>query len=593
MTERKKILTVLLLVMGITALVHSRCLFLGFNFFWDGIHVFGNPFQSTFSFSLLSRVFTEIVEAEYTPIRLLTNSFDYTFWQFNPFGHHLTSYLFFLINVALLFLLLLRILDQAGCQFRRRIAIAGLTAILFGIHPSKVEVVTWITPREYIICACFYLLSLLLYFKWVNSSSLKWYLLTVLCAVGAALSQPLSVSLPLVLLILDYYPLGRFRRRPWKLILVEKIPFFVIALLTIAKIIQIRRQVGIIHPIELSSIFHNLFEFPAIMGFYIWKAIYPMVLLPIYPIELTNNLRLIVFSGLSIIGLIVFAVIKNRKYPAFLTGILIFIVTILPCGGVVRSGATVLADRYLQVMIIPILLGLAWLIVKSWYSLYFRWPVTVLTIFWMIFLFLKTITYIGLWDQDIGLTRQAYDRYPRDKIIEIFMLRAYTNAAIKKMREGKFERAFEYVRQALEIKPDYSGAHLAVDAYLVWADALPRQDEDENANQAYQKSLEIKQDFSDNYINLGVFHGNRGELSKAETMFKIALKYEEESAEAHYNLGLIYKRKKKYQAALREIKKALALNRFSPQIYLKLAEVLELQGKDKDAALIRKWAPVR
>jgi len=271
---------VLLLVMGITALVHFRCLFLGFNYFWDLIHVFQNQFQSTFSLELLGRVFTEIVEAEYTPIRLLSNSFDYTFWKFNPFGHHLTSYLFFLINVALLFLVLLKILEQAGCQFRRRMAIAGLTAILFGIHPSKVEVVAWITPREYIICACFYLLSLLLYIKWVDSSSIKWYLLAVLCAVGAAFSQPLSVSLPLVLLILDYYPLGRFRGRQWKRLLVEKIPFFVIALLTIAKIIQIRRQVGIIHPAGLTSMLGNLLEFPAVMGFYIWKTIYPMVLLP-------------------------------------------------------------------------------------------------------------------------------------------------------------------------------------------------------------------------------------------------------------------------------------------------------------------------
>ena len=587
MTEREKITTVLLVVIGITALVHLRSLFQGFNYFWDLIHVFQNPFQSTFSIELLSRIFTEIVEAEYTPIRLLSNSFDYTFWKFNPFGHHLTSYLFFLINVALLFLVLLKIMEQAGCQFRRRLAIAGLTAILFGLHPSKVEVVTWITPREYIICTCFYLLSIYIYIKWVGSSSLKWYLLAVLCALGAALSQPLSISLPPVLLILDYYPLRRFRGRQWRWVLVEKIPFFLIALLTIAKIIQIRHQVGIIHPAGISSMLSNLFEFPAVIGFYIWKTIYPMVLLPIYPIELTNNISLIIISGLIIIGVIVFAVIKKRKNPAFFVGVLILIATILPYGGVVRSGATVLADRYLYIVIIPLLLGLAWAIVRGWNSHYFRWPVILFTLLWIVFLIWKTITYTGMWDQDVRLTRQAYDKYPGVKIIEIFMLRAYANAAMRMVKEGEFDIAFEYVHQALKIKPDY------IDAYLVMTHALSQQGNDEKAHQVYQKAMEIKQNSINTYVNLGVFHGNRGELGKAEVMFKTALEYGGDSAEAHYNLGLLYKRQQKFPSAVRELERALALNSFSPQIYYNLAEVLELQGKKKEAALIREGAPAK
>lgn len=573
--------------MGITALVHLRCLFLGFNYFWDLIHVFQNPFQATLSFDLLGRIFTEIVEAEYTPIRLLSNSFDYTFWKFNPFGHHLTSYLFFLINLALLFLLLLKICKEAGCQFYQRIAIAGLTAILFGIHPSKVEIVTWITPREYIISTCFYLLSLLLYIRWVGSSSVKWYLLAVMGAVGAALSQPLSVSLPLVLVILDYYPLRRFRGREWRWVLLEKIPFFVIALLTIVKIIQIRREVGIIHPAGFSSILHNLFEFPAVIGFYIWKTIYPMVLLPIYPMDLTNNLLLIVLSGLIVIGVITSAVIRRKKNPAFLVGILIFLAMILPYGGMVRSGATLLADRYLQIVIIPILLGWAWFIYRSWYSFYLRWPVALLTVFWMIFLILKTITYTGFWDRDVMLTRQAYDRYPDAKIIEIFMLRAYANAAIRKVEAGEYDGAFKYLQQALEIKPDY------IDAHLVLAKALSRQGNDDKAYQVYQRALKIKGNSSNTYLNLGVFHGNHGELGKAEAMFRTALKFKEDSAEAHYNLGLVYKRQGKYQAAARELERALALNRFSPKIYFDLAEVLERQGKRKEAELIRKGAPAQ
>ena len=573
MTERRKRILILLLVLFSAALVHGRSLFLGFNSFWDLIHVFQNPFQNTLSFKLIGQAFTVIVEAEYTPIRLLTNSFDYTFWNYNPFGHHLSSYLFFLINVILVFFVVERLMAQAGRQFPERIALAGLTAVLFGIHPLRVEVVSWITPREYLICSCFYLLSILLYIKWVTFHSIKWYLLAILCALGAGFSQPFSVSLPPALLLLDYYPLGRFTRKEWKRILLEKIPFLVIALFVAVKIIQIRREVQIIHPAGLSSLLRNLVEFPAVIGLYVYKTIFPLVLAPIYPMESTGNTRLIVFSGVLTIAAITFLAIRRKKYPAFYTGALFFIITLLPAGGLMRSGATVLADRYLQLANIPIFLGLAWLIIKGLKSARFRWALLLLVAGWISFLIWKTVTYTSLWDKPVALTRQAYERWPRSKIIEIFMLRTYNNQAVSLIDAGKTEEALKYVREALKIKPDY------VDAYLVRAHVLAQQGKDEEALQVYQRALEIKRDYGNTYLNRGVFHARRGELDRAETEFQRAILYGEDSAEAHYNLGIIYKTRGELNRAEDEFKQALDLNKFSPEVYGQLAKMLESRGR--------------
>ena len=577
MTTRKKRIIILVLVLLSAAIVHGRCLMLGFNSFWDLLHVFRNPFQSPISLELAGKAFTVIVEAEYTPLRLLTNSIDYTFWNLNPFGHHLSSYLFFLINLLLVYLLLERLMALAGRPPAERITGAGLTAFLFGIHPLRVEVVSWITPREYSICSCFYLLSVILYLKWVAKRSIKWFWFSFAAAIGAGLSQPFSVSLPAVLLLLDYYPLKRFSKKNWKRLFLEKIPFLLIAIFVTVKIIRIRRQVQIIHPAGPEALLRNFIEFPAVIVSYLHKTIFPLALAPIYPMDYTARTPLIVFSAILTVAAIVYLLVRRKKYPALFAGALFLIVMLLPAGGLMRSGATVLADRYLQIANIPMLFGLSWLIMQAWRRRRLRWVTISIVALWSAFLIWKTFIYTALWDRPVELTRLAYQRWPGSKIIEIFMLRTYNNSALNLIDQGKMEEALEYIRRALEIKPDY------VDAYLVRAHVLALQGKDDEALRVYQKALQIKRDYGNTYLNRGVLLARRGELEAAEDEFRRAIVYGEDSAEAHYNLGLIHKIQGELDRAETEFKQALVLNRFSPEIYGQLAEVLSRRGRSGEA----------
>ncbi len=563
--------SVLLSLIIIVALVQSRCLTLDFNSFWDYIHVFRNPFQANISFHLIGESFSKIVEAEYTPVRLLSNSLDYTFWRLNAFGHHLSSYLIFLLNTALVFLTLELLLSRAGWGSRRRVWVAGVTALLFGIHPLKVEVVAWVTPREYIIYSCFYLLSIIMYLKWILRRKAAWYLAAIFFALAAGFSQPLSATLPLVLLVLDGYPLRRLQKESWKRVLFDKIPFFIIAALTATKIIQVRRAVRIIQPTSLSSILAHALEFPAVVMIYLYRTVFPLFLAPIYPIEFTVSRLPILLSWLALIAFILLAVRKRKQYPALLAGLLCCLFMILPQGGLVRSGATVLADRYVYLANLPLLFGAAWITVGVLKSRILRGPTILLIGAWMIFLAWKTVTYTGLWDDPEALTHIAYDRYPRAPIIELFMLRVYNNAALEAAEKREYTKAIEQVRRALRIKPDY------VDVFLTWAYILERQGKSQEAFRIYRKALKIKRDFGSVYINRGVLYGNRGYLKKAEAEFKKAIVAGGDCAEVRYNLGLLHKRWGEFAASAREFRRALAFNQKAPEVQRQLADVLRRQ----------------
>lgn len=565
--------SVVLVLIIIVALVQSRTLTLGFNLFWDHIHVFHNPFQAGISFKLIGQSFSRVVEAEYTPIRLLSNSMDYTFWRLNAFGHHLTSYLLFLLNTGLVFLTVELLLARAGWEARRRIRVAGVTALLFGIHPLKVEVVAWVTPREYILYSCFYLLSVIAYLKWIRFRKAGWYWGALLFALAAGFSQAMSVSLPLVLLVLDCYPLRRFRKVNWRRVLAEKIPFLVIALLTAARIVQIRRAVEIIHPTSLSSITAHALEFPAVLMVYVYRTVFPLFLAPIYPFNLTARRSLILLSWSLLTAFIILAVRKRKKYPALGAGLLLYVIMLLPQSGLVRSGATVLADRYVYLAHLPLLFGAAWIAVRALNSRTLRRPAVLFASGGLVFLIWKTITYTGLWDDPEALTRVAYDRYPDAPVIELFMLRVYNNAALEAAEKGEYPEAIEQVRRALRIKPDY------VDVFLTWSYVLERQGRPREALRIHRKALEIKRDFGSVYINRGVLYGNRGDLEKAEAEFRKAVAVGGDCAEARYNLGLVHKKRGEFAASAREFRRALDFNQEAPEVHRQLAEVLRRQER--------------
>jgi tetratricopeptide (TPR) repeat protein len=308
---------------------------------------------------------------------------------------------------------------------------------------------------------------------------------------------------------------------------------------------------------------------------YAYRTIFPLFLAPIYPIEFTVYRLQNLVSWLVLIGFVIPAVMKRKRYPALLTGLLLYLILLLPQGGLVRSGATVLADRYVHLANLPLLFGIAWIVSRALKSGFPRLPAVLALGAWIAFLIWKTVTYTGLWDDSEALTRVAYDRYPRAPIIELFMLRVYNNAAQTAAEKGKYQEAIRQVQRALRIEPDYA------DAYLTWTYVLERQGRPREAALVYRKALKIKRELGSAHINRGVRYGNRGDLAKAEEEFRKAIATGGDCAEARYNLGLIHKRREEWTAAAREFRRALAYRPGAPEVRRQLEEIAALSSRNR------------
>ncbi len=217
-------------------------------------------------------------------------SLDYTFWSFNAFGWHFTSYLAYIFNVVLLFLIICQLSHKTGGRFQTRMLLAGLTALLYSIHPLQVESIAWVQCRCHLMCASFFLLSILLYLKWDQSQSQKYYCLSILCALCAGLFKASAVSLPFVIILLDYYPLRNIKKRTWKKKIIEKIPYIIVAGLIAELIIVIRHQVNYLHPMNLPSLVHNLIDSPRLSHFISLKLYSPCIWLQSIPLILQTTL---------------------------------------------------------------------------------------------------------------------------------------------------------------------------------------------------------------------------------------------------------------------------------------------------------------
>ncbi len=572
---------ILLVVLVLIAAVLFPSLFLGFNSFWDLYYVFENPFQSKLSLPLAAEAFTSFLEGNYHPLTLLSHSLDYTLWGNNPFGHHLANCLLHLGNVFLVFLIIYRLYPG---EIRFKNCVCGLTALIFGLHPLRVESVVWITERKDVLFASFYLLAVLTYIKWRDRGGAVRYWISLLCFLFSALSKAMAVSLPLTVAILDYFFLLRREGRSWKRIIPAVLPFALIAAFTALMAVKGQRQDSLMAPLSPAIAVRHLLEFPTVPLFYLGKVFWPLKLSPIYPVEIMDNVPLILLGWLGGTGLLVLAVRSRKKYPAFLPAILLSIVLFLPVGGLVRVGLQTLADRFSYLPTLPLIFGVSWLLVHLFVKSRWKSVIGVFFLVWLGLLTCKTVEYTSIWDNPLLVSGTAYRYYPDTAVIELIMLRTYHNLAVDFFDRGETGRAMEYIRKTLRINPDFP------DIYLVWAEVLLRQGDSQGALDLYRKALSLNPEFGNAYLLLGIFHAKRKEFGPAEANFKRAIFFGEDRVETRFNLGLVYARWGKLDLAEAEFKEAISFDRSNPQIYGSLSEVLRARGKLEEADRCREEA---
>src|SRR5438034_7059139 len=319
---------------------------------WDDFKNFlDNPYYRGLAWTQLRWMWTTHL-GHYIPLTWMTFGLDYLLWGMNPLGYHLTNLLLHSANGVVFFFVVCRILARALPGLSERghaLAVsAGVAALVFAIHPLRVESVAWATERRDVLSGLFYLLTILMYL-WAYEFRARcrgWYWLAVAVFVCALLSKSMVVNLPVVLLILDVYPLRRLGgaigwwSEPARRVYVEKIPFVLLAGAASAIAVIAQFSVGAALSLAQLSMPGRLAISAYGLSFYLWKMVVPVNLSPLYPLPAEISLSALPFlhSYGVVVAITALAWTLRRRVPGLLAAWLAYVVVLSPVLGIFQSG---------------------------------------------------------------------------------------------------------------------------------------------------------------------------------------------------------------------------------------------------------------
>src|SRR5713101_6887732 len=344
------------LIVVVTLAAFSPTLGNGFASWDDALNFLDNPYYRGLAPAQLRWMFTTFHVGHYMPLTWLTLGLDYSLWGLHPAGYHFTSLLLHTATALAFYFLALRLLQVALPPATTPVALrwgAALAALVFAVHPLRVESVASATERRDVLSGLFYVLALLCYVKAATASAEtaparlepRWYALALASFAAALLSKSIVVTLPVTLLVLDVYPLRRLggaagwrAPRPW----LDKLPFF--ALSAAATIVAFLALLPLGNTRSLADLGIGARIFLSMYGlaFYVFKTLAPLDLSPLYPLTVTITW----WHFAVVIAATVLAVSMRRRWPAFTAAWLIYAITLGPVLGFFHNGPQAVADRY-------------------------------------------------------------------------------------------------------------------------------------------------------------------------------------------------------------------------------------------------------
>jgi len=524
--EKSRYRLVLLFILVLTYFSFSPSLNNDFINWDDPAYVIDNKTIKNLSFDGIKEIFKSTVLGNYHPLTTLTFAVEYHFFQLTPRIYHLNTLLLHLINIILVYIFIFLL-------SRNRIT-ALVTALLFGIHPMRVESVAWITERKDVLFLPFYLASLISYIHYLKSHGAKhkylgfmtfWFLL-------ALLSKPAAISLPIVLLLLDKY----FDRK-FKGFIKEKIPIFLCSLLLIG--IEIRGSyidLELANGIEYSfNIFDRIFMVCFAITLYVAKTLFPIPLSVVYPYPDKINALLPLHYYLSffiIVALVLLIKRDSKNKREILFGCSFFFVTIFFNLPFLSIGYVIIADRFTYLPYI----GLFYLIGRALTRLVYENSIISLkTKNWIKYIFLGFICWMVIltfqrchvWKNSERLWTDVIEKFPRSQI-------AYHNRGLYFYGQDDFESASRDFNKALELEPNYVTAHFNL------GNIAARHNHYKEAVEKYNKALEINPDYYYAYNNRGGMYRRLGQESQALKDFNRAIKIKPSYVDALINRGVLY-----------------------------------------------------
>jgi protein O-mannosyl-transferase len=568
--------------------------------FDDVDYVTDNPHvQQGLNSDSIRWAFTSFHTCNWHPLTWVSHMLDIQFFGLNPAAHHLVNLFFHVMSSLLLFMILDRM--------TRNVWRSAMVAFLFSLHPLHIESVAWVAERKDVLSAFFWMLTMGAYAFYVEKPTAGRYLAALLFFALGLLSKPMLVTLPFVLLLLDYWPLKRFqpaethvdtnrhslsiknktrkdaaaiisRSHPpvfpflWSgmpPLVKEKIPFFLLSVLSSAVTIYAQQSaMSSLHQIPFPVRIGN-----AVVAYasYVAKMIWPQNLAVIYPHPAVLEPWPILLAAFLLLAITIPILWKGRLFPYLPVGWFWYLGTLVPVIGLVQVGYQSMADRYTYIPLIGLFIMVSWGFPEVLKNVRYQKSIlaasSTLVILSLMLVSAKQVSY---WKNSISLFEHCLQVTSNNGLAHDALGTALATI-------GKTEEAVVHFREALKIDPDDSMVQTNLGAKLAM---LGKREE---ALVHFQEALKLDPRNTLAMVNMGIVLAKQGRTEEALEYFQNALRIRPDYADAHYQTGTVLTQMGRAAEAVPHFMEALKVNPKDSRIHVNLGYALAMQGKREEA----------
>ncbi len=524
--------------------------------------------QGGLSWSNVVWAFTTGDMANWHPLTWLAHMLDCQLFGVSTGAHHLVNVGWHVVNTGLVLVIFTRL--------TARVWPSAVVAALFALHPLHVESVAWVSERKDVLSTCFWLLTMWGYARYVDAPRAGRYALVLLPFALGLMTKPMLVTLPFVLLLLDYWPLGRIRLVGWRpvipaTVVVEKIPLFVLVGVSsvVTFLVQHRGRtvadLGLLPPGE--RVANALVSYAA----YVRKTLWPSNLAIPYPLHVPIPATEVLVASAVLFATTAVVLAAMRARPYLLVGWLWFLGTLVPVIGLVQVGEQAMADRYTYVPLLGLFVMAAWgaadVVARAPRA---RAAVSAVA-------GVALVAYTALTWAQIRHWRDGVTLFEHTLAVTADNEDAHFGLAIILIERGQGEQAVPHLEAALRINPQYAEAHVQLGMLLSMAgrsaDAIPH----------YEAALAIDPYLSDAHEFLGIELFNQGTFTEAMSHLTAALRVSPGLPRTHYTMGRVLFAQGKTAEATAHLEETLRLDPTFWRAHYELGQLWTAQARTAEA----------
>lgn len=554
LAPRYRTIAVALSLVALCWLVFGTTLRNDFVNFDDEVYVYQNPaITRGLNPDAVAWAFTHAHARNWHPLTTLSHMLDCQLFGLNAAGHHFTNVLLHSVAAAALFIAL--------CELTRAVWSSAFAAAVFAVHPLRAESVAWIAERKDVLSAVFFALTLLAYARYTRGAT-RYVWVVVLFALGL-MCKPMLVTVPIVLLLLDFWPLRRWHLgRP---ILIEKLPLFALAGGSCVATLIAQSGPGTLEPLPLGWRLKNALITPIV---YIVQMCWPVDLAAFYPYRAGGaSLLDAIAAGTILVTLTVAAFALRKSQPWLITGWLWYIIMLLPVLGVVQIGLQSHADRYTYLPQVGLYVAIVWSIASR-----VRSPKLLAAAAAAALVAFGALTYhqLQFWRNSRTLWTHAAAATRENEVAE-------NNLGMLDAHDGNLDSAIAHYERAIQIQVARGAARYDLTIALAennLATALARQGNIGDATVHYARAVALRPDYADAFYNFGTLLLQQRKLDEAIDAFRNVIRLRPDDAAAHASLGDALHAKAVEAEARAEYEAALKLAPDAPWAIYSLAWIL-------------------